>query len=229
MNKHILITGHSKGLGKAITEKLLQHSSFRIIGISRTPAHIQHPNLIEKFADLSDANQVFQLQHFLASYHFDFLILNAGYNHIKPPESYSLEEIQRIIQLNFTTNALLIKMCLNGLLKNKGHIIGIGSYSGMEIKKWNNFYGASKSALHHLLRNMFEQYRKNELKVSIVIPDIMHSTFYAHQDFETLENTQYALQVNDVAEIITQWIIHPTQYVPFEIVLRPQMFQLKRK
>jgi short-subunit dehydrogenase len=120
-------------------------------------------------------------------------------------------------------------MCLNTLLKNKGHIIGIGSYSGLEIKKWNNFYGSSKAALHHLLRNMFEQYRKQDLKVSIVIPDIMYSDFYKHQEFEPLEDADYSLQIKDVAEIICNWIIQPTQYVPLEIILRPQKFQLKKK
>lgn len=228
MNKTILITGHSKGLGKQITLKLLE-KNFNIIGISRNKSDIQHHHLKEILCDLSDENAVIKLNHILSDYDIDVLILNAGANTIKPPEGYTLSEIQKIIQLNFTSNALLIKMCLNTLLKNKGHIIGIGSYSGLEIKKWNNFYGSSKAALHHLLRNLFEQYRKQELKVSIVIPDIMYSDFYKHQEFEALENTTYSLQIKDVAEIICNWIIRPTQYVPLEIILRPQMFQLKKK
>ncbi|MCX7728057.1 MAG: SDR family oxidoreductase [Bacteroidia bacterium] len=229
MNKTILITGHSKGLGRSLTEKLLATNNIRVIGISRTASGIQHPLLKEIFIDLSDKAQTIQLKETLSSFSFDALVLNAGANHIKPPQSYSLEEINKIIQLNFTSNALLIRMCLNTLLKNKGHIIGIGSYSGVEVKKWNNFYGSSKAGLHHLLRNLFEQYRKQELKVSIVIPDIMNTEFYAHQDFEPPTQDEYSLQVNDVAEMISQWIIQPPKYVPFEIVLRPQMFQLKRK
>ncbi len=228
MSKTILITGHSKGLGKCIAQKLLEHN-FSIIGISRSKSDIQHALLKEIQCDLSDENAVMKLNHTLSDCNIDVLILNAGANTIKPPEAYNLLDIQKIIQLNFTSNALLIKMCLNTLLKNKGHIIGIGSYSGLEIKKWNNFYGSSKAALHHLLRNMFEQYRKQDLKVSIVIPDIMYSDFYKHQEFEPLEDADYSLQIKDVAEIICNWIIQPTQYVPLEIILRPQKFQLKKK
>lgn len=229
MNKHILITGHTRGLGNAITRKLLDTNNFHIVGISRTSACLNHPLITEISADLSDEQQTLQLQNVLSKYHFDAVILNAGANNIKPPEAYTPQEIQKIIQLNFTSNAVLIKMCLNGLLKNKGHIIGIGSYSGIEVKKWNNFYGSAKAGLHHLLRNLFEQYRRQELKVSIVIPDIMYSDFYHHQEYQPLSEKEYALQINDVAEIISQWIICPPNYVPFEIVLRPQMFQLLRK
>ncbi len=229
MNKTILITGHSKGLGKAITKKLLDTNHFHIVGISRTSAHLTHPLLTEISADLSDENQTTQLQNILSKYQFHTILLNAGANNIKPPEAYTLQEIQKIIQLNFTSNALLIKMCLNGILKNKGHIIGIGSYSGIEVKKWNNFYGSAKAGFHHLLRNLFEQYRKQGLKVSIVIPDIMYSEFYNHQEYQPLSEKEYALQINDVAEVISEWIICPPNYVPFEILLRPQMFQLKRK
>lgn len=229
MTKYILLTGHSKGLGRSIAEKLLAQSHHHIIGISRTSAGFKDKNFTEILTDLSDVPQVLHLQEQLKKYSFHTLILNAGANSIKPPESYKLEEIQNILQLNFTTNALLIRMCLNSLLKNKGHIIGIGSYSGLEIKKWNNFYGAAKSGLHHLLRNLFEQYRKQGLRVSIVIPDIMNSEFYKHQEYEPLEDDLYSLQVNDVAELIGNWIINPPSYVPLEIVLRPPMFQLKRK
>lgn len=229
MNKKILITGHSRGLGKTITEKLLSSNQFEITGIARHSCNIQHPLLKEIACDLSDEKQVFALQTVLQNEYFHAIILNAGSNHIKPPESYDIHEIQKIIQLNFTTNALLIRMCLNGLLKNKGHIIGIGSYSGLEIKKWNNFYGASKSALHHLLRNLFEQYRKQGLKVSIVIPDIMYTEFYKHQEYEPLSDALYSLQTEEVGSLISNWILSPPTYVPLEIVLRPQVFQLKRK
>jgi short-subunit dehydrogenase len=229
MNKTILITGHSKGLGRSITEILLATNRFNIVGISRSLSGINHPLLSEISADLSNENQVMSLQEKIKAIDFDVIILNAGSNSIKPPEGYSLQEIQEIIQLNFTSNALLIRMCLNGLLRKRGHIIGIGSYSGLEIKKWNNFYGSAKSGLHHLLHNLFEQYRKQGLKVSIVIPDIINTEFYKHQEYKPLDDTQYSLSSEDVANVIAQWIIHPPNYVPLEIILRPQMFQLKRK
>jgi hypothetical protein len=78
------------------------------------------------------------------------------------------------------------------------------------------------------LRNLFEQYRKQDLKVSIVIPDIMHSNFYENQEYQSIEDTEYSLQVKDISKIISDWIIQPPAYVPHEIVLRPQKFQLKR-
>ncbi len=228
MNKKILITGHSRGLGKAITEKLLNTRNFEIIGISRNLSGIQHPLLKEIQCDLSQTKNIFELGQILQNENFNIVILNAGANRIKPPESYSLEEIQNIIQLNFTSNALLLRICINGLIKNKGHIIGIGSYSGIEIKKWNNFYGASKSALHHLLRSIFEQYRKQGIRTTIVIPDIMNSEFYIDQEYKPLAEANYSLQVDEVASLISNWIIQPPQFIPLEIVLRPQMFQLKR-
>ncbi len=57
----------------------------------------------------------------------------------------------------------------------------------------------------------------------------MNTEFYKHQAFGPLDDDRYSLNAEEVANIITQWIVSPPQYIPWEMVICPPVFQLKRK
>ncbi|MFN4234638.1 MAG: SDR family NAD(P)-dependent oxidoreductase [Bacteroidia bacterium] len=225
--KKILITGHSSGLGKHIVEDLLSTNEYEIVGIARRKIN-HHPLLHQITCDLSNYTEVKKLNHSLSKYKFDIIVLNAGANTIKPAEAYQIDEIQKLIQLNFTSHALIFRMCINGLIKTKGLVIGVGSYSGKDIKRWNNYYGASKAAFHHFMHNMFEQYRKQDVKFSLIIPDIINSPFYEKQDYKPIPDTKHSLEINQISNFIcNQLIKNKTEFYPLETVFRPLNFILK--
>ncbi len=224
---NVLITGHSKGVGKQITEILLNKGVF-VTGIARTEIK-SHQNLIQYQIDLSKETEILKICNILHKNKFDVVILNAGYNLIKPAESYSLEEIIKITNVNYTANALILRTCLPNLLKLKGKIIGIGSVSGKEITKWNNYYGSAKAALNHLLNNYFEQYRKQGLKVTTIIPDIINSEFYNQQEFEPSKDPETYIAIKDVSDLVIDIIFSNKSYIINEIVIKPQRFELSRK
>ena len=225
---NILLTGHTRGIGNEILKILLKQNC-TVHGVSRSGAKNSHPKLSEHLCDLSDTNETEKLCRKLEKIKFDAVILNAGYNHIKPADAYKTEEIIKIINVNFTSNAALIRATLPGLLNQKGTIIGLGSYSALEVAKWNNFYGASKAGFHHLLKNIFEQYRKQGLRVSNIIPDITNTTFYEHQDFEPSEDLETYIDASEIAELVYELLFNPKRYVPLELLIRPQKFEIKRK
>ncbi|MCU0422630.1 MAG: SDR family oxidoreductase [Bacteroidia bacterium] len=227
MLKRILITGHSKGIGKALTEMCLS-AGHHVSGISRT-AIDNHPHLTQFSADLSTETGIKQSCKWLEQQKFDVVILNAGYNNIKPPEAYSINEVVEIINVNLTSHASIIKATINSLLLNKGMIIGVGSFSGTEVQKWNNFYGSAKAGFHHLLNNVFEQYRKQGLRVTAIIPDIADTSFYDHQDFEPSSNKETHIKATDVAAAIFNLIESQATYVTTQLFIRPQRFELNRK
>jgi short-subunit dehydrogenase len=228
MKKNILLTGHTKGIGHE-TLKLLLHEGYHVTGVSRTTIKSEEKNLQQIQADLSNQNEIISLCNKLSEKSFDAIILNAGYNDIRPAESYKVDELLQIINVNFTAHAAILRACIPSLLNNKGHVIGMGSFSALETGKWNNYYGASKAGFHHLLKNIFEQYRKQGLRVSNIIPDITASEFYAHQQFEPAEDDTAYIKPQSIANIIFDLIAHPKDYVPLEIVVRPQRFELRRK
>lgn len=227
MSNHVLITGHSKGVGKRVAEMLLL-KNYLVTGIARSMLP-EHHNLTQFSADLSVENEINKVCNYLNNKKFNAVLLNAGFNRIKPAESYSIDEIIRITNVNYTSQAAILNTCLPALLNNKGRVIGMGSISGKEVARWNNFYGASKASMNHLLNNYFEQYRKQNLKVTTIVPDIINSEFYQEQDFEPSTNDDAYINVNDIAELIVDLIESKKNYNLNEIVIKPQRFEINRK
>lgn len=225
--KRILITGHSRGIGYAITIKLLS-LGYDVIGISRSTC-LPLDHLSQWQYDLSNPEDVIKTCNRLKKENLHSIILNAGANTIKVPDAYKANEVIDIIQLNLTTPAALINTCLPTLIKNKGNIIGIGSFSGIEIQRFNNFYGAAKSGFHHLLKNIFEQYRKQGLRVTNIIPDIVKSSFYDHQEYEPGTENDTFIQPEEIAEWVIKILTDNSNTVIQEIILRPQKFSLIKK
>lgn len=228
MALNILISGHTSGIGLAVVQRLLEQGA-SVTGIARRKLDRAPPGLTQHQADLSDKKELLRVCNTLEQERFDVLILNAGYNSIKPPEAYTPEEIIDICTLNFTAHAALLRACLPGLLNHKGNVIGIGSVSGLEVEKWNNYYGASKAGFHHLLDNLFEQYRRQGLRVTSIIPDIAKTNFYGHQQFEPSAEPETFITPEAIAEVINGLIFDPPAYVPTQLVMRPQRFALNRK
>lgn len=228
MTKHIVITGHTKGIGKAITQQLLSNG-YHVTGIARTKLP-DAENLQQIQADLSDVLTFKNLADKLKNIPVDVLILNAGFNNIKPAEAYNTDEILDIFNANLVSHAVVLRACLPQLLLNKGWVFGLGSFSGIEVARWNNYYGAAKAGMHHLLKNIFEQYRKQGLKVTTIIPDITQSEFYTHQDFEpNRADAETYLTPEEIATIVVDYVKTWPNYVPLELLLRPQKFGLNRK
>lgn len=227
MTEQVILTGHTKGIGAEVCKLLIASKKYDLVGIARSQSQIE--GIRQYVCDLSNSSETRKLCEQLTGENPSYLILNAGANTIKPAESYSAQEIERIYQLNLVSPAMIIRACLPALLRNTGHIIVIGSFSALEIRRWNNYYGSAKAGLHHLAKNLFEQYRKQNLRVTLIVPDIVASDFYTHQDFKPDASPEYSIQPEDVAKLIVDIMNKKTDYVPLEIVIRPQMFKLDRK
>lgn len=227
MSNQIILTGHTKGIGRSLLSLLVESGNYEVLGISRSSAGIG--SIQEISCDLSYPSQFRTILPHIEAANPKYLILNAGANTIKPPESYNYTEIEKLYYLNLVSPAILIKACIPALIRNNGHIIVVGSFSALEIRRWNNFYGSAKAGLHHLAKNIFEQYRKQNIRVSLIVPDIVASEFYAEQEFKPDSSHQYSISPDSVAKVIFRIIREKSDYVPFEIIIRPQMFKLDRK
>ncbi|MFN3951625.1 MAG: SDR family oxidoreductase [Thermaurantimonas sp.] len=227
MSNQIILTGHTKGIGRSLLSLLIQSGNFEVLGISRSSAGIA--SISELSCDLSNPAEVKAILPHIESSNPGYLILNAGANSIRPAESYSYLEVEKAYYLNLVSPALLIRACIPALVRNKGHLIVLGSFSALEVRRWNNYYGSAKAGLHHLVKNIFEQYRKQQVRVSLIVPDIVASDFYSGQDFQPDTSPEYSISPDEVARLIFNIIQEKSGYVPFEVVIRPQMFKLHRR
>lgn len=149
MNKVILITGASSGIGKAIGE-FLTIKGFVVYGTSRNPLNYKDSKFTLLTLDVSDQNSIKNTVSEIINKEgkLDVLINNAGKGITGPVEETPLEEIKKAFDTNFFG---VINVC-NGVLpemrkQKKGLIINISSIAGYMGLPYRGIYSASKSAL----------------------------------------------------------------------------------
>jgi len=168
MNKTALITGASKGIGKALAEKMLDEG-YHVIGTSRSGnIDIDHSNLFALKLDVSNTSSIeYAHNQILSRYkQVDILIYNAGIGpdlHLDRPDTNAFDQTfeVNVKGVVFFTEALI------KLVPKDGKIITISSKMG-SIEGCENFnavaYRMSKSAL-----NMYTKILTNRLKGKIKV------------------------------------------------------------
>lgn len=149
MNKVVLITGGSSGLGKAIGVFLL-HKGYTVYGTSRHPDRITNPEFplltmdVRNGASIKEAiTQVIQ-----SAGRLDVVINNAGVGITGPVEEIPTEEIKNNFETNFFGPIEVIKASLSQMRAQKsGVIINITSIAGYMGLPYRGIYSASKGAL----------------------------------------------------------------------------------
>lgn len=172
MNKIALITGASKGIGKALTEKMLNENYF-VIGTSRNGKikNFDHTNFYSLRLDLSDTSSIENAHNEIFSKfkHIDILINNAGIGpdldtYIPKKESFNLTFDVNVTGTVFFTEPLIELISENGIILNVSS--KMGSLDACELTD-SVAYRMSKSAL-----NMYTKILKNRLKDQIKVASI---------------------------------------------------------
>ncbi len=158
-----LVTGGSKGLGKAMAVGFAQAGAEVII--SSRHANELNTTLDEIcenggrgryfVADMTDREQVRQLAKSAlgASGRVDILVNNAGSNNPQPIDEITDEEWDRIVELNLTSCMALTRALVPQMKERRwGRVIHISSIMGLASKEARNSYSATKAALLGLAR-----------------------------------------------------------------------------
>ena len=140
---NILVTGGSKGIGKAIAEGI----DGRIFTCGRDEERLKS---LENYCvcDLGTLEGMKKLGDYIEANRIDILINNAGeyiYSHI---EAIGINEIEHITRTNLEAPMYLISRAVPYMKKQKwGRIINIGSISGVMGEAGASLYSATKSGL----------------------------------------------------------------------------------
>jgi len=172
MKKIVLITGASKGIGKALTEKMLNENFF-VIGTSRNGEikNFGHKNFYSLKLDLSDTSSIENAHKEIFSNfkHIDILINNAGIGpdldtYIPEKESFNLTFNVNVTGTVFFTEPMIELIRKNGIILNISS--KMGSLDVCELAD-SVAYRMSKSAL-----NMYTKILTNRLKDKIRVASI---------------------------------------------------------
>ena len=176
-NKVALVTGSTVGMGAAIAEALAQAGARVALHErqDRGDAGPKHPNIQAKVnADLSStsgAEHLFQ-QTIDKFGQLDILINNAGMIFRADAVDYSLEDFQRVLQVNLTSAFQLSQLTGRHLISRgaPGKIVNIASLLSFQGGIRVPAYAASKGALAQLTKAFANEWAAKDIQVNAIAP-----------------------------------------------------------
>lgn len=165
-----LVTGGSRGIGRAIVARLLQ-DGFRVVNFSRRAPDETLPGETFQSVDLGDAAAtVAAAGALVAAQPVLHLVNNAGMIQVADIESVTQEDLARTVALNLTAPLLLMQALLPGMRQaGYGRVVNIGSRAALG-KPGRSVYGATKSGLVGMTRTWALELGKAGVTVNTVAP-----------------------------------------------------------
>ena len=177
-NKNIIVTGASGGIGNAIIKKLneaganILASGTRIEKLEELKKNYENIKIL-KF----DISQTEKIEEFIENAtielggNLDGIINNAGITQDNLAIRMSLEEWQKVININLTSTFLLSKFAIKKMLKNKsGKIVNITSVVGHTGNLGQANYTASKAGIVAMSKSLAIEYAKKDININCISP-----------------------------------------------------------
>jgi len=232
--KNIIITGASKGLGKAIAEKYAAAGHHLII-CSRTEEKLfsTKQELLQKNAkckvemmaiDLSNKDNVIEFGKFCLMFGSpDILINNAG--SFLPGSIHEEQEgvLEKMMESNLYSAYHLTRILLPKMMETKsGHIFNMCSVASVAAYPNGGSYSLSKFALLGLTKNLREEMKQYNIKVTAIIPGAAYTDSWSESEL----NEDRFMTPNDIAEMVYTASMLSQHACVEEILLRPQLGDL---
>jgi NAD(P)-dependent dehydrogenase (short-subunit alcohol dehydrogenase family) len=156
----------------------------------------------------------------------DVVVNNAGVTSFRRLTETTTAEYRAIIETNLTGPFLIARSLVPRMQRRRsGMIVNILSYAAKAVYTRSSVYGASKAGADMLMRVLRDEVRQDGVRVLNVFPGAVETPMWP----EALR-AKYAGQMMpaaDVARAIAQTIQLPSHLMPEELVLRPQIGDLR--
>lgn len=232
--KTILLSGSSSGMGRAIAEKLLVEN-YHIIGLARnhtkfTPTSSSYfPHSID-FSDIPSLESHLRQIQKLHNNNIDGIICCAGYGEFSELEQFSVEKMQRVINVNFLSQAILVKLFLPILKKKQsGNIIFLGSECALAGQKKASLYCASKFALRGFAQSLRKECVGAHVSVTLINPGLVDTPFFDTLSFRPADEFEHAIQPEQIANIVSMLLMQEHNCVIEEVNLQPMKNVIRKK
>ena len=230
--KVVVITGASKGIGKA-TAFAFAAAGAKVVLAARTRETLERvavelkKNGAEALAvptDVTNVDAVKQLvQQTLDVYqHVDILINNAGIGHFGPVVDFEPDDWDAVLNSNLKAVYLCAKYALPSMLEQgSGQIINVLSVAAKVTFQASSAYCAAKAGALALTKVLASEVRQQNIRVTAVLPGSVHTPFWdgvpEHPDFEQMLTPEH------VADTIVSVCQQPSGMVTEEIVVMPPL------
>ena len=234
MRKLVVVTGGTKGIGRAIVDKF-SSQGFNIITCSRSSADLgmlkeemeeKHDITIETFqADLSDVDEVKKFSNFIGEFGqpVEVLVNNAGL--FIPGEVINEEEgnLEKIMNANLFSAYHLTRSIVGGMIKRKkGHIFNMCSIASFMAYPNGGSYTISKFALLGFSKCLRAELINSGVRVTAVMPGATYTDSWAGSPLPE----ERFMPSEDIASLVYASYSLSERSVVEDIIIRPQMGDL---
>ncbi|HZT32409.1 MAG TPA: SDR family oxidoreductase [Bryobacteraceae bacterium] len=225
--KTAIVTGGTRGIGRAIAERLLAEGvRVAICGRLRESIERAVKEMAERHGDAvwgspADVSRQEDVRSLFAAADarfggLDILINNAGVGIFRSVAELTPEEWRRTIDLNLTGVFYCSREALQRFrTRGGGYIINISSLAGKNPFAGGAAYNASKFGLNGFSEAMMLDHRYDNVRVSYVMPGSVDT------DFGTRSGADWKIQPDDVAEVVACLLRMPERTLVSRVEIRP--------
>ncbi|MFC6999429.1 SDR family NAD(P)-dependent oxidoreductase [Rufibacter roseus] len=232
MQKYIVVTGGTKGIGRAIVDRFAAEG-FHIITCARSENDLKKLKLeLEEkytfskvFYQATDVSEEGEMKRFIAfikslKVKVDVLVNNAGFFIPGMIHQESETVLREMINTNLYSAYDLTKGLVTDMIKRReGHIFTICSTASVTAYTNGGSYCIAKHALYGMTRVLREELKEHNIRVTAVLPG---ATFTASWEGVDLPKDRF-MKPEDVASAVFNAHCISKQTVIEELLLRPQL------
>ncbi len=231
--KNAIITGASKGIGKAIAARLAA-AGVNIILAARTQSTLDETTNefrrkygIKAIGLSTDVSRLEDLQRLVTTAirefkTIDILVNNAGVTSQYPFEKQPMEDFEKLAHTNYLGYVRLIRLVIPYMIERKsGSIINMVSGSTLcdPIPKTFLVYSSLKVGLRAFLKGLFWEMRDHGIKVTSILPGVVDSDLTDHLQDITKEQKDRLMAPEAVADMVMYALSVPQNVCPLELAV----------
>lgn len=229
--KIAVVTGGTRGIGRAIAERLLQDGCRVAIcgrkqaSVDRAVAEMHQMGEIRGFA--ADITQNAQVERFFEQVEHEFggidiLVNNAGEGVFRKVGEMTIEEWHRNIDLNLSGAFYCAHAALAGFSRRGGgFIVNISSLAAKNPFSGGAGYNASKFGLNGFSEALMLDHRYDNVRVCSVMPGSVATEFSGPGAAKGAADSSWKVAPQDVAEVVSMVLRMPARTMVSQVEMRP--------
>lgn len=223
--KLALVTGGSRGIGRAVAASLLRQG----VRVAVSGLHTQTVASAVEYlrtqgpvigipCDVGKPEDCRKLVEEAVAWGggLDLLINNAGVGVFKPLLAMSIEEWEKQIRVNLLGAYYCTYFALPHIIERQGWVINVASLAAKNTFAGGTAYNASKFGLLGFSEALMQEVRHQGVRVATVLPGSVDTEFGGHGTGQT-----WKLSPEDVAQAILTLLAFPPRALPSLLELRP--------